>query len=87
VLTVGFTWQGLVYWWRVVTASSGAAIGQGLLTVLAEALAVGIWAGIASRRSSTVDGIGVGLAAFLLPTGVDAFVAEPLRGICRPGLV
>ncbi len=39
---------------------------------------MGIWAGIVSRRSSTVAGIGIGLAAFLIASVVDVFLVRPL---------
>jgi hypothetical protein len=87
VLTVGFTWQGLVYWGRVLTEGKGAAIGLGLLTVLVEALVVGIWAGIVSRRSSSAAGIGIGFAAFLIASTVDVFLVRPLWSAYPVGIL
>jgi hypothetical protein len=80
VLTVGFTWQGLVYWARMEEARHGAIIGLALIVLPAEALAVGLWAGAASRRSSTLDGVGIGLGAFLIAFAVDVFLVPPLSG-------
>jgi hypothetical protein len=71
VLTEGFAWLGVGYWESL--SITGAPIGPPL-SLLAEVLAVGIWAGVVSRRSSTVDGIGIGLAAFLIVFAVDVLI-------------